>query len=67
MMIVGLKVTCKEGTNAENLQTYCEAAQFIAQWMANQDGAKGKEVPELFDEFKANVTEIMKSGVQGNA
>jgi len=65
-MIVGLKITCHDKTNAENLQTYCEAAQFMAQWFTAQDGAGGKESPELFDEFRANVCELMKSGAAGN-
>lgn len=60
-------MTCHEGTNSENLQTYCEAAQFMAQWFTNQDGARGKATPELFEEFKVNVTELMKAGVEGNA
>lgn len=39
----------------------------MAQWFTAQDGAQGMETPELFDEFKTNVTEIMKSGAAGNA
>jgi hypothetical protein len=39
----------------------------MAQWFTNQDGARGKATPELFEEFKVNVTELMKAGVEGNA
>jgi hypothetical protein len=63
---VALRITRKDGTEEENVHTYVNAAQFMAQWFGEQDGAKGMDTSELFEEFKRNVCELMKAGVQGN-
>lgn len=59
-MSTTLRVSAHENiTSDEDWKTYASCVSFMAYWFEKQNGANGKETPELFDEFKENVCEIM--------
>ena len=55
-----IKMTGYPDTNPEMAQQYSACVVFLAAWLLQQDGAGGKDTAELFDEFKANVCDVMK-------
>lgn len=42
------------------LATYAAAVQFVADFIVRHNGAMGKNSQDLFEEFRANVTEEIK-------
>lgn len=65
MTIVRMKISAFEETPPEELKTYCSCVSFMAHWFEKQAGANDKQPPELFEEFKDNVTAHMMGQVEG--
>ena len=60
-----MKVTGYPDTKDEMMQQYVACVIFLAAWLTQQDGANGKGTPELFDEFKVHVCDVMKGKPRG--
>ena len=60
--MVKLGVSAKESTNQDELKLYISCAAFIAAWLEYQNGARGLNTEQLFDEFRDNVCLIMRGG-----
>lgn len=64
---IRLRISAREETPTEEMETYVHCASFMSYWLESQDGANGKNMEELMDEFKTNVTKLMIGPTEGSA
>lgn len=63
---VQLSITAYGGkTTDQELEMYKQSVKYMAYWFTKQNGALGKDTPELFDEYKTNICKAMAAGTQG--